>query len=278
MKIVEAAVQSAKVMVKRTVENIGVEIPAQTGPISKVRGKGTILPRPQRAETLRVFGSGPRRAMMRLAFNHPEKVVNALNPKEKELQALQDPSAAEAGFHDQFARKLADNWEPGDDVDDSIPWEERVRGFVPYQPDDPRIADFEAKYGIEVKPKNLVQDGRPVSVFDYVRPNGRVSGAALVPVEEAWRTVLVPDIARAIGEKNAEQVIALLELVDTTRPEAISGRQAAVRKEVIEAAGKRAMGLTPELVTFTAQAFLSAAENPELPAKQVVSALLKPKK
>lgn len=264
---------------KRAIENIGVKIPAQTGPVSEViRGKGTILSRPERAETLRVFGTGSRRAVMRFVFNHPEEVVNALNPKEEELQALRDPKAAEAAFHEQRARKLKENWNPGDYFDSSVPIEERERGVIPYQPDDDRIADFEAKYGIKVKPKNLVQGGKPVLIVDYVRPDGRVSGSALVPVETAPRTVLVPDIARAIGEKNAKDVIALLGLVDTTRPEAVSSRQAAVRTAVVGAAGEQAMGLTPNLVKFTVQAFSSAAENPELPAKQVVSALLKPKK
>lgn len=264
---------------KRAIENIGVKIPARTGPISeKIKGSGEILPRPGRAATLRVFGAGSRRAVMRFACQHPDRVVQALNPKEKELQALRDPLAAEAAFHDQKARKLKKGWKPGDYFDSSVPIEERKDGVIPYQPDDDRIADLEAKYGINVKPKNLVQGGKPVSIFDYVRPDGRVSGSALVPVEEAWRTVLVADIAGAIGAKNAERVIALLGLVDTTKPEATSNRQAVVRTAVVEAAGKQAMGLTPELVMFTVQAFLSAAKNSESPAKEVISALLKPKK
>lgn len=263
---------------KSTIENFGVKIPPQTGPISKViKGRGQILPRPE-AETLRAFGTGPRRAVMRFAVNHPERVVNALNPKEEERQALSDPGAAEMAFHQQLAQKLRENWRPGDFIDSSISIEERELGFIPYQPDDRRIKNLEAAYKIKIGPKILVQKGKPVSVFDYVRPDDKVFGSALVPVETASRPVYVPDIAGVLGRKNAGDVIALLGLVDSTRGEAVSSRQAQVRQAVVDAVGKQAMGLTPELVTFTVQAFLSAAESPESPAKTVVSSLLKPKK
>lgn len=275
MRIVETAVQSVEMRIKKAIENIGVKIPAQTNPISEViSGSGEILPRPRRPETLRIFGAGSRRAMMRFALQHPERVVKALNPAD--LDALREPLATEAAFHQQWAEKVSSD-APQDFL---TPKAERVFGIIEFKPDDRRIEFMEKQYGLErIKPKiSTDQSGRPVMVEDLVRSEGRIAGGPDMPVEIAPRTVFVPDIAGAIGAKNAKTVIAALGLVDPTKGEETSVRQAAVRQAVVEAAGEQAMGLTPKFVKFTVQAFLSAAENPELRAREVVSALFNPKK
>jgi hypothetical protein len=258
------------------IENIGVEIPVQTEPVSGViQGEGEILPRPNRAETLKILGRGSRRAVMRFAQDYPERVVKALNPDD--LPALQNPPAAEKAFHQQFAKKR----QPGDYDDHFVPVEEREIGFIPYQPGgDPRIKYLMETYGLsEIKPKVLTDEaGKSVSVEDYARSGGEVVGNLVIPFEEVERTVRVPDIAGAIGAKNAERVIAALGLVDTTRPEAISGRQAVMRTAIVNYAEANEIGLSPDFIKFTVNAFLFLAEHPELRGGEVIPALLKQKK
>lgn len=252
---------------KREVENIGVRVVNKSQwPVAEVKGTGKLLP-----ESEKVL-AGARGAAARFALNHPEAVVKQLNPGG--LLALQNPQAAENAFHEQLAQPCL----PDDYQDSGKPAAERQLGVIEYQQDDSRIAQMEVTYGIKLKPKILTKNGNPVSVYDYVRPDGKVIGAPVMPVEEGWRPVRVPDIAGAIAAKEADKLINTLGLVDATKGEGISGHQAVLRTAIVNYAAVHEIGLSADFTKFVVEAFMFSEEHPELRGEEVIPALLKRKK
>lgn len=254
---------------KSRIENIGIVIPKSDGPASEVvRGKGHVLSHLVRENDLGALG-GRKQALTQYALLHPDELLDQIN--------LPDPKKAEAAFHDQLAKKR----QPSDYDDHFVPVEEREIGIIPYQPGgDPRIKYFKNIYGLpEIKPKVLIDKaGKPVYVKDYARLNGEVVGNLAIPFEEVERPVRVPDIAGAIAVKGTQELIARLGLADNTKPEAIFGRQAVLRTAIVNYAEANEIGLSPDFIKFTVNAFLFLAEHPELQGGEVIPALLKQKK
>lgn len=274
MEIVEAAVQSVKIGIRRAIENIGVEIPVQTGPISEViSGKGRILPHPARQGTLRVLGSGRQRALIGYAILHPEAVIDKLNPDG--LSALIDPQAVEDAFHEQLARPcLPDKYQ-----DYLTPLAEKQLGVIEFQPDEPRVQNLEKLYRLmpgSIRPKALIdEEGKPVQVWDWVRPDGKRVGAPEFPPQAEWRAVEVPDISGAMAAKGAQELIDILGLVDKSQPFSIFRRQADVKDAVVQFAVEGKIGLSPDLLGLTVAAFMFAAEHPEIAGSDTISKMIK---
>ena len=255
---------------KARIENIWVHIPIQSGPVSEVKGKGRIVAESEK------FLSGARGAIARFALNHPEAVIKKLNPNDS--LALQNPSGLEQAFHQNWAKKL----KPGDYDDPSEPKAEGQLGVIEFQENDSRIKYIEETYGLQpggIGPKILTDEtGKPVSVWDYIRQDGQVVGAKIMPAQEGWRQVRVPDIAGAIAAKGTQDLIAGLGLVDGTQPEAIFGRQAVLRTAVVNYAEDNKIGLSTEFAEFVVSAFILLAEYPELSGRDIIPAVLKQKK
>ena len=263
MKLVERMVHRLKV----GIENIGVVIPETNGPISQViKGKGRVLPHPDRKATLTVLGSGRQRALIGYAILHPEALIGQIN--------LPDPKAVEAAFHQQMARRC-----PPDGYQDYLtPLAEREMGVIEFQSDDERIQHLEETYQLDpgsIMSRILLdKEGEQVKVWDWVRPDEKVAGAPEFPPQAEWRTVEVPDIAGAMAAKGAQRLIDRLGLVDRAQSESIFSRQAAVKNAVIQFAAKGEIGLSPDLLGFTVSAFMFAAEHPEISGSDTVSRMI----
>jgi len=263
MKLVERMVHRLKV----GIENIGVVIPETNGPISQViKGKGRVLPHPDRKATLTVLGSGRQRALIGYAILHPEALIGQIN--------LPDPKAVEEAFHQQMAQPCP----PDGHQDYLTPLAEKRLGIVEFQPDDPRIKYLEETYKLDsgsIRPRILLdEEGEQVKVWDWVRPDEKIAGAPEFPPQAEWRVVEVPDIAGAMAAKGARQLIDRLGLVDRAQSDSIFSRQAAVKNAVIQFAAKGEIGLSPDLLGFTVSAFMFAADHPEISGSDTVSIMI----